>query len=150
MQIEIRQAQSGDIPWLKSQLRDFAAEYPSRYSLYGAEDVVEERLTQLVSHHICFIADHEEHGPIGFIAGVRQKHFMNPDITMLQEIFYWVAPEFRAKTSASVMLLDAFTEWGEENAHWTVFFTNTKTLMHERHFLKRGYNTIETVYLREV
>lgn len=150
MQIEIRRATLSDMPWLKSQLRDFDTFYPSKYSLYGDEHDVDERLEKLITSHVCLIADHTEHGSIGFVAGILQQHFMNPKLITLQEVFYWVNPEWRNKTSASVLLLDAFTEWGEENAHWTVFFVNNKTLMHERHFLGRGYNSIERVYLREV
>lgn len=76
-------------------------------------------------------------------------HPYNPAIRVLTETFWWVTPNARG-SRAGLMLLDAFTAYGERNADWIVFTLEHHSPVNERTLTKRGFHLHERSYLREV
>jgi hypothetical protein len=95
----------------------------------------------------CFIAERD--GPVGFVSGMLAAHPYNPALTVLTEMFWWVAPEARG-SRAGLLLLDAFLAYGERNADWIIFTLEHHSPVNERTLTKRGFHLHERSYLYEV
>lgn len=158
MTVAVRHAHLTDIPWILDELKDFARFYETKRSLYGDEAYVTEKLTELITHHVALVAETDllDEGtgkvwPVGFVGGVRIPQFMNPEIQVLAEMFWWVCPHHR-NGRAALMLLNAFIEIGQTdpNIHWITFSTiEGRTPVKPEAFLKRGFKLFERAYLIE-
>lgn len=148
MTVKIRGAIHEDMDWITSELRDFAKHYGSKHSLFGDEAQVRETFLNLITNNIVIVAENEVE-PIGFIAGGKSPHPYNPKIMVLYELFWWIKEKYR-RGRASVLLLNAFTDWGKKNADWIVMTIESTTPISDRSLLKRGYNIKEKSYILEV
>lgn len=148
MPIQVRPATTQDLDWLIGQLKDFAAFYASKRSLFGEESYVRAVITSMIERHLVLVA---ERGTelLGFIGGIVTPHFMNPDIQVLTETFWWVSPEHR-RTRAGLMLLEAFVGYGKANAQWTQMTLEHESPVADRCLTKRGFQLKEHSYLLEV
>lgn len=149
MGIRVRAGNENDIPWLVSQLREFAAFFGTKRSLFGSEEYVCRALKSMLADHVLVVAMTENEVPVGFIGGVFAPHIMNPEIKYLGETFWWVQEKYRA-TRAGLMLLDTFVDIGKRKADWITFGLEAKSPVSERHLLKRGFHLHERSYLHEV
>lgn len=93
--------------------------------------------------------DRVERRTLGLIGGQLAPHPFNPELLVLTELFWWVDPEHRGGR-AGAMLLDAFTAYGEEHAHWILFTLEHESPVNDRCLTKRGFALKERCYLREV
>lgn len=100
--------------------------------------------TELITRHVVIVADDE--GEVkGFIAGLYQPHFLNPNITMLQEIAWWV-PEEHRKTGAGWALLKGFSAL--KNTDITSVGLLKQSGVAARHMEKLGYKEFETAWVK--
>jgi len=155
MSIIVRKAELTDIGWMTGQLKEFSRFFGSKRELWSGDlEYSRKFLSVLIEKHVAMIAEfqHEEYGhrrPVGFIAGVRSNHPLNPGISLLSELFWWVMPEMR-RSRAGLMLLNEFTGIGKETADWVVLSLETKSLIRDEHLTKRGFKLYERSYLMEV
>lgn len=145
----VRRATETDVAWLLVQLRDFAASYPTRRTVWPTDDYAEALVGTLIRTQ--FVAVAEEDGqPVGLIAGVCQPHALNPDLTIATELAWWVVPPKRG-TRAGLLLLDAFDAWANESkAHLVNMTIEVGSPVSDRCLTRRGYAMAERQYLREV
>jgi len=149
MSVRIRRADNDDIEFLLSQLHVFSDFYGTQRKLFPTRKYAAEKLSEFIEKQVVFIAEQQDIGPIGFIAGILFNHIFNPDIRVLAETFWWVQEEYR-NSKAGLMLLNTFTDFGKENADWTTIAIETASPINERVLLKRGYKPTERNYLLEV
>lgn len=150
--IEIRPANEGDMDWLVGELREFDRLYKTRKRLFGNEAYVREKMLEVIRGDVCLIAENNEETPpqrIGLIAGILRPHFYNPDIRVLSELFWAVAPKFR-RTLAASLLMDAFVSIGRANADWITFNVARFCPVRKESFVRRGFEVSDQVYLMEV
>lgn len=149
----IRPATLNDIPWLLEQLRDFDRFFGTKHSLLPGRDEAVAILTALITEHVFLVAEKEGGPRVGFIAGSIGPHAFRSALTVLTELFWWVAPPFRG-TSAGAQLLLEFEEIGRRRADWVVMSLEERTiaegLVDPTSLERRGYRPQERSYLLEV
>lgn len=149
--IGVRLAALEDVPWLDEQLAAFAEAYGTRQSLYPGPREAHDFLARLVANHPVFIAS-RRHGTLeerlGLIAGTLSPHPMNAKITVLAELFWWVAPEHRG-CSAGARLLEAFMELGRREADWIVMTLESDSTVSPESLERRGFRLHEQSFLLE-
>jgi GNAT superfamily N-acetyltransferase len=145
----VRRAEQSDVPWVLGQLRQFAAAYGTRRSLFGSETHAEALVGTLIEDQFVAIAERDGQ-PVGLIAGVLQPHPFNPDILVASELWWWVTPPARG-TRAGHELLDAFEGWALEHEADLINFTlEADSPVRDRTLERRGYRLFERQFLREV
>jgi RimJ/RimL family protein N-acetyltransferase len=145
--VAVRRATPSDIDWIVSELREFASVYQTKKSLFPDPEHAMQVIHSLITGHVVFVA--ERAGQLmGFIGGMLTPHFLNPAIKTLVELFWWVAKEHR-QTRAGLLLLNAFTEFGQENADWTTMCLERSSPVNEKTLTKRGYVHQDRSFLRE-
>lgn len=145
--IEIRAARVEDLDWLLGELKTFDEFYGTKKKLFGNEEYIRGKLTDVINHHVLIVA--EENGQrMGFIAGIQQPHFYNPEILVLQELFWWVDPKFR-RTRAASLLLDEFISFGRDHADWICFGLASMTPIKPKNLLRRGFTTSDQAFILE-
>lgn len=151
--IRVRPAVDDDARYLGDQLTEFAKFYGTRKSLMPERWEDAMRVVEaIIFDNPCFIAEKPAAvfgmERVGFIAGNVAPHPYNPSITVLNELFWWVAPEHRG-SRAGMLLLDAFTEYGKAHADWTVMTLEAHSPVRSETLTKRGYRAHETSFLLE-
>lgn len=148
--MRVRRATPDDLPWLLAEARAFAASYDVRArGLYPGDAHATRVLLGLLQGQYLAIAEWAHGERLGFLAGVAAPHWLNPDITLAQEILWWVTPTARG-TGAGRLLLDDFLAWGR-----TVGQQITVTVeLHEPQvgdvLRRRGFLPRESAWLLEV
>lgn len=143
----VRKAQSEDISWLVAESEEFGKFFNSKIPLYNPEHL-RHVFKVLIDSHLVLVA--EVNGErSGFIAGLYTSHFLNPNITTLAEVLFWITPKHRGSRSA-LYLLNAFDEWGETNADWIIMTLEDGSLMKDRSLHKRGYKNKERSFVKEM
>lgn len=150
MEIEIRKAEYADIEWVLSQLKKFAVFHGSKLSLYGTcEEYKKDLAKKFIDNHLFLIAEDSAKSQLGFVFGTLGKHFLNPEITVLSEVFWWVDEEKRSSGVGSA-LMHEFIAFGKENANWITFTTRPNTPVNENLLIRNGFRHTEKSYLLEV
>ena len=144
----VRPASPADIPWLLEQLQAFDRFFGAARSLFPTMDYAESVLRGLIADQVFLIADND-HGPVGFIAGFVTAHVLNPAITVMSELFWWVAPDARG-SRAGAALLTAFLAIGKMRSDWIVMTLEAESPVNPATLLSRGFRVKETAYLLEV
>lgn len=147
-QNDIKKAAPADLEWMLDQLKEFSRFYGTKISLFGDIDHAAQTVLNMIENHVCFVSWRGEIRT-GFIAGYVCPHPYNPEIQLLTESFWWVDPEYRM-SRAGLMLLDKFTEWGEDNCDWVIFTLEHHSPVKDDCLLRRGYRLSERSYLKEV
>jgi hypothetical protein len=143
----VRKAKVEDIEWLVAESEEFAKFFDAKISLYNPEHL-SHVFGVLIDSHLIFVAEVRGERS-GFIAGLYTSHFLNPHITTLTELLYWVSPKFRGSRSA-LMLLNAFDEWGAEHADWVLMTIEDKSPMKDETLFKRGFRHKENCFIKEI
>lgn len=146
----IRPANLLDVPWLLDQLRQFDHFFNAKKSLFPKDTEVATRILEgLITTQPFFVAA-DTVGRMGFIAGAVAPHPYNPDLLMLSELFWWVAPEFRGG-SAGARLLKHFIVYGiESDVDWIVMTIENGTPIDPASLERAGFRLHERSYLMEV
>lgn len=146
-------ARVDDLPWIVGQLEAFTRYFPSKKSLRGPDKFWADGLRTMIENHVFLIAWRIESekaiAPVGLIAGTLAPHPFNPDLTMLCESFWWVAPEHRG-SRAGLLLLNEWIKIGKEKADWVTIATEAISPVNERCLTRRGFRLFEKSYLLEV
>ncbi len=148
MEFTVRSAHAGDLDWLVGQLREFSVFFGSKLSVFPKEEIARDKLKELFSHPF-YIAEKQGVGPVGFIAGYLTPHFFNPEIIVLQELFWWVAEDHRG-SKAGKLLLDRFLLEGKEYAHWITMVLEEKSPVNPECLTRIGFRPSERGFLMEV
>lgn len=146
--ISVRPAGLDDLPWLLEQLLAFDKFVGSSRSLFPTLDVAEDIVSGLVLNHPFFIAQNAS-GPIGFIAGMLTPHYLNPSITVLAELFWWVPEEHRGSRAGALLLAELLAV-GRRCADQIIMTLETESPVAPRSLINRGFREKETSYLLEV
>jgi GNAT superfamily N-acetyltransferase len=143
----VRKAVSEDIAWLVAESDEFAKFFDAKIPLYNPEHL-RHVFAVLADEHLLLVA--EVNGErSGFIAGLYTPHFLNPNITTLAEVLFWITPKYRGSRSAS-LLLNEFVSWGKINADWIMMTLENKSQMKPQSLIKRGFKFKEHSYIMEV
>lgn len=150
----VRRADLTDIPWLLEQMRAFDEFFGARHRLFPSESTARAFLTAMISDgdQPFFIAQNDVR--TGFIGGAIGPHYLNPDLLVLSELFWWVVPKHRG-SSAGGRLLVEFEEFGRRRGAHLICMTLEKRTLDEglidpRSLLSRGYVEKERAYLLEI
>jgi RimJ/RimL family protein N-acetyltransferase len=149
MAIKVRRATSDDLNWMIGQLKSFSEFFGTERQLFKDEEHTRLVMQRHLDGHLLLVAEKEEVGPVGFIAGLLSPHFYNPDITVLAESFWWVAPEHRG-SRAGLILLNEFVEHGKEIADWITLSLQHHSPVKDVCLTRRGFRVQEHSYLLEV
>lgn len=147
--IQVRAAHLGDLDWLMRELKAFSHFYGSKKPLYGGDAYATQAITGMIENHVLLVAEREDGERMGFIGGVVQPHPMNPEISTLTELFWWV-PETHRGCRAGLMLLNAFIDWGQKHCDWVLMTLEHNSPISERCLTTRGFIPKERSYLLEV
>ncbi len=147
--MNVRWAGEEDIPWIETELLEFSQSIGTKHPLFPPDETIRRGTLQLfMRDHLFFVAERREE-LLGFIMGFLIPHPFNLKVTVLTEALWWVPPRHRG-SRAGVMLLDAFVDWGKENADWVYFAIHRTTGMSDRALLRRGFREEQRQYLLEV
>lgn len=135
-----------DIAWI----RDVAAkrmllEEVGKPQYYNAENI-DNLVRAGIENSSCWVV-FKGHVPVGALGAIAYPHFLNPDITMLCEIFWWVDPEHR-NSKAGLLLLNSFNEETEKYDEATMSLLTVSEVMN-RSLEKRGYRLLEYGFNKE-
>lgn len=146
--VTIREATPADVEWLVHEAKEFSKFNGTQYPLFDDEKQVRADLLGLIAQHFVRLAVRGDER-MGFIAGYYVRHPLNPKLVTLCEIMWWVAEPYR-RSRAGLMLLDAYVDWGIDNANWITFSLQTHSPVKPETLEKRGFHLHEFGYLREV
>lgn len=150
MTIKIRPADESDVYWICTQLKKFSDFYNSKYPLYDDPDFAAFTMGNIIENHFVLMACEEKSKTrVGFIAGLETKHFFNPNINVLSELFWWVDEEYRG-SRAGLLLLNEFIKHGEEKFQWIQFTLEHKSPVSDQTLVKKGFKLQEKSFLREI
>jgi hypothetical protein len=81
-------------------------------------------------------------------------HYLNPDLLVLTELFWWVVPKYRGGSAGGRLLLE-FEEFGRRRGANLICMTLEQRTIDEglidpRSLLSRGYIEKERAYLLEL
>lgn len=146
----IRLATSDDIPIIAKLGQMFFNE--SGYSLLCAYDAesVEASLNQVLETGVCLLVVAEKDGEIiGFTGALLFPLYMNINVNMAQELFWWVHPDHRKGTGREML---GFMET-ELKAHGVtalimICLENVNPEITGKLYERRGYKKIEHHYMR--
>jgi hypothetical protein len=142
----IRKATIEDLEWLLQELKTFSAFIDCKTQVFN-EDYGRAMFPLMLDKHVVFIAESEGER-LGFIAGLLTPHPFNPNIKILQELFWWVSEQHR-RSRAGLMLLNTFIEEGKRLANWTIMSLESNSPVREETLLRRGFRLKERAYILE-
>lgn len=144
----VRPAEGEDIPWLMDQLKSFDEFVVAGYPLFPNDDLAREKLDALVSTQPFFVAECNNELQ-GFICGILNPHFFNPEIIVLTELLWWVPVEHRGGR-AGAALFSAFMDVGKREANWIIMTLESNSPVKAETLAKRGFRLQEMSFLCEV
>jgi hypothetical protein len=117
----------------------------------------EEHVSKLFRHitlggGICLLAEDVDYQPIGLLIAVASTCMWDPDIRIMEELAYWVEPEYRGSTAGYRLLKEyqkiALKLKSENKIHWYSIskMSNSPDLKYE----KFGYRKIEEKWIAGV
>ena len=146
----IRTALSQDIPEMARLGRLFFNE--SGYSILGdySEKSVKESLTTFLESGQCVLIVAEEDDEIVGIAGALIfPLYLNQNIKMSQELFWWVHPEKRGTIGKEMLTyMEKQLEGNGVNALIMICLENLNPSLTGKLYERRGYKLIEHNYMR--
>jgi hypothetical protein len=146
--ITVRPAEGEDIPWLLEQLQSFDAFVIAGCPMFPDIDTAREKVDELITTQPFFVA--ECNGELqGFICGILNRHFFNPEIIVLTELLWWVPEEHRGGR-AGAALFSAFMDVGKREANWIIMTLESNSPVKAETLTKRGFRLQEMSFLCEV
>lgn len=147
----VRTATKHDVPQLVMLMRNY-----SRYSpiaqLTEQQNAahVEQLLHAIIAGAgIIWVADSGEE-LVGMIITVRQPNIWNPQLMLLQELAFWVEPDYR-NSSIAYRLLRAYEEGAQDEYDRGVIIGWTISKLADSEFNpeNRGYELLESTYIKQ-
>lgn len=143
-----RPATAEDLDWLIIQVKAFSEFNNTKYTVFSTEEFARIKLLDMIERHFMRVAVRGEER-LGFISAWLVQHPYNPNITLLAETFWWVAPEHR-NGRAGLMLLDEFVEFARGRVNVATFSLLENSPVNDRILTSRGFRKHETAYLLEM
>lgn len=134
-----------DTDFILSQLRLFADSLD--FKPFPPEEIAREKLAILLRDHVVLVAEKEDVGPVGFIAGTLTRHWFNEDLMVLGELFWWVAPEHRGSRAGAQLLLE-WNRMGDRVADRCTLALELNSTVHEATLHRLGYRLQERSFVR--
>jgi len=146
----IRLGTTDDIPEIARLGQMFFNE--SGYSLlttYDAESV-ETSLSQFMDNGVCILVVAEKDGEIiGFTGALMFPLYMNLNVKMAQELFWWVHPDHRKGTGREMLeFMENELRAREYTALIMICLENVNPEITGKLYERRGYKKIEHHYMR--
>lgn len=139
----IRQAKLNELPELVEWACQFMKQVFPKHEVDKAH--LEAMGVALQQSHVLLVA--EEDGELrGFIAGIYQRHFLNPNVSLLQEVAWWVPEKWR-NTYTGWALLKTFSAL--KNTDMTSVGLLQQSGVADRHMEKLGYKKFETAWVKD-
>ena len=94
----------------------------------------------------------EVNGKVAGTVGVYAYHCFYNDVLRVQEIFWWVDPEYR-NTRDSIKLFNKVEEWAQEIGADEVMVSSTATMnvdKLEKFYTKKGFRKMDINYIRSL
>ena len=140
-------ATSNDVAWI----RDVAAKRMLEEEVYKPQyynSVAIENLINIgITNYTCWVAFKDDKR-IGALGALPTNNFLNPEIRMLCEIFWWVDPEHR-HSKAGLLLLNAFDKATSSYDEAAMSLLTVSEVMNNS-LQKRGYNLCEYGFNKEM
>ncbi len=143
----VRPGVPSDIPWLLTQLREFAAAYPAPLSLYGDDAYGASLVGTIIANQFLAVAEDESGQSVGFIAGAYGTHPYNPSLNICSELWWWVVPEQRG-SRAGVLLLRELEHWADTLDAPLCLTVETDSPVSDRFLAKHGFIPAERQFIR--
>lgn len=152
--MEIRTAQPEDLPALMRMAQDFHAASPAVETVQFCPRSMAETFQSLATgdRSILFVADDEELGVIGMIAGVFYPHYLNAMHIAAQELFWWCDPSARGK-GAGLALIKAMEDWAKDIGAKTLYMASTSNPNAEKLaklYQRRGFSKHDIYFAKRI
>jgi N-acetylglutamate synthase-like GNAT family acetyltransferase len=110
--------------------------------------VVETARSLIDSEIAClFVAEHDGK-LVGMIGGIMTAPWINRNVPLASELFWWVAPDQRGGGTGARLLL-TFTNWAKDNNAHAVCMMNLSSMPEvEQLYARMGFSRIEQTYIR--
>lgn len=145
----IRRAVTADIPWILSQLKEFSKFYGTKRELYSDDEWGTFFIGHLIDQHLFLVAESDQLGLLGLIAGTIEPHPYNPEMICLNECFWWVDEKHRG-SKAGLLLLNDFIRRGKESCDWIWMTLEHHSPVKDLTLIRRGFKEQERSFLLEV
>ena len=146
--VEIRQAEYEDVDTIFRMILRFieSTDYAKRLTVDG--QTLYNTLDKLLAHddHAIFVADRS--GQVVGAIGLAMGRNLFAGTVECSEVFWWVEPEHR-QTKAGILLLKKAEAWSRDRGakHLIMIAPNERV---ERLYTRRGFDKIETTYVRKL
>lgn len=139
----VRQARVGDMPLLKTWMTEFLTTTLPYKPMDEAH--LDTLMNSCMSKHVFLVAE-EDDLLLGTMCGVYLPHHLNPNISVLTELAWWVAKEHRS-TGVGEALLEAFASLKKTDI--TVMSLLPETMGVQPALLKKGFRMMETSFVKD-
>jgi len=145
----IRDAEEADIPFIVGEGIKFLEHHPMNLQEGVDKEYLLSLATLLIKEHIVLIAE-EGDSKMGMIAGLVTPHIYNPKHLGVQELFWWVLPEYRT-SKAGLKLFKVFEERAIElNASFIAMVSTIYTPTLDKVYKRYNYRPVESSYFKEL
>jgi hypothetical protein len=144
----VRNGTPDDIDWVIDQAWEFCEFFGSRYSLFN-EEYLREYVPELMEKHVFLVACDHDGTRMGFLAAMRVTHLLNPLISTLSEVAWWVAEQFRGSRAGTYLLLK-YVGIGRDTAKWVTMSLEANSPVKPEALERLGFRLQERSYILEV
>ena len=133
------------------ELRNFSDTIGGKYKMFPADKTYQRKLLEYLSSGDGLLLGCFRHGELaGIIGGHWNNHLLNPEIRILNEVFFWVVPSYRGSRTG-YLLFERFIQIGKDRgANWIMMGNYKGSSMNPRSLEKRGFEEKESVYILEL
>lgn len=143
----IRQATHSDIPAMLAMGRDFHVESNwGQWADFDA-DSFETTLTTFIEQPNWRVLVYDSDGPKGFICGVLTPLYFNHNVSVAQELLWWVHPDHRGGVGSQ--LLEAFHQ-GADFGLQTVGATVPRSEVVKAALERKGWQPVEHNFIKDL
>lgn len=145
----IRKATGDDIFWLVKQAHVFLNEYPlEKYALFNMKNMV-PLFFQLVTEGGVLMCE-KDGTLVGTIGGFAQPHYLNPDLRVFNEVFWWIIEEHRNGKPA-LLLFNEYVKLGKEKGCQLITLSKlAHSGVKDSFFEKKKFKLLEKSFVLEV
>lgn len=146
----VREADSGDVPWIEGCLPDLAREYGTKLPFVGDPCSVHEKLLYASASGTLLIAEDEQGQPCGFLAGLNMPHPYNSDIKVAACALWYVTPSARMSRAGGDLIETWVDKAKGSGADWILLPVGVNCPVSEESLTRWGFSLRERTYHMEV
>lgn len=145
----IRKAVLEDLDFIVEEGIKFLEYHPMNIHIAIDVSHLDSLVSLLIKDHIVLIAE-DSGNRLGMISGIYTPHIYNPLYTVVQELFWWVLPEYRS-TTAAFKLLKAFEIEAKQIGASVISMVSTiYTPTLDKVYKRYKYRPVESSYFKEL